>query len=158
MMLDGMPYLIAQILLPLGVCLVTGLAAGWFLRAPLTRPRGPGDGSADLDAARQQIVDLRAAVDRLRDEKDAELGRLETGAIQAMETTMTQSSRRIRDLEEELGRARATLRRQEDDLTTQRAQTVRLTAELRDRDRRIAALSTPHPPDADPGTAPAEGS
>lgn len=163
-MLDGMPYLLGQILPPMVSALVAGLVAGWVARA-LLRPTGhrardlaathperhrdaevpPGAPSEDGT----EIRALRATIEQLRDQHETELGRLETGAIEAMESTIARSDLRIQLLEEELNRAKDQLRQREVELSTQRSQAVRLRDQLQERDRRIGVLtrqSSPPPP------------
>ena len=161
-MLDGMPYLIAQILAPMVAALVAGLVAGWVAHALLDPTGHRAKDLAATDAKRHsdagdppgapaedgtEIRALRATIERLRDQHETELGRLETGAIEAMESTITRSEQRIRLLEEELARTKDQLRDREVELSTQRTQAVRLRDLLQERDRRISKLTRqPSPP------------
>lgn len=148
-MLDGMPLLLAQIAAPMAASTAFGALVGWLIgsgwdRRQHARRSVRADHLAtaeELAAALQSVQTLQTEVSRVRDQKDTELGRLETHAIQAMETTMTLSESRIKELEQELADARSALRRTEDDLTTQRGQTERLRRALAERDLRISKMA-----------------
>ena len=153
--MDGMAYLAGQIAVPLVLATLAGVLIG-HLAWPRRRA-GPADGAdagpvdrtaADLRAAREEAAALRSALARLTDQKDAELGRLETGAIEAMESTMASSRQRIGELETRLRESVEVCRGLEVRLESERGRTSRLEAALVERDRRILRLSSSQSPPA----------
>jgi chromosome segregation ATPase len=141
-MFDGMTYLLAQIAAPVAASFLIGSITGWFLR-PGRRPVEPGPGiDQTLAASRARIQELETTLVVLRDEKDTELGRLETGAIEAMESTIARSSERVADLESRLAGALAELRGHQDEALTQRRRYEQLQGARRKRDQRIAELGS----------------
>lgn len=154
-MFGGMPYLVAQIAVPCVLSALVGGLAGWLARAARDgrgawEPAGAGvsDGrpmtaltvEAELSGALSDAAALREELSRLRDAKDTEMGRLETHAITAIESTVTRTGQRIATLEQELETVRSVLRRTEDELSTQRGQNERLRRAVSARDERIARL------------------
>lgn len=146
-MTDGWSFLLAQIAVPLVLAALVGAVAGFLLASGVDGHRHahhptpvPEAASDQLTRALRTVESLQEQLGRVRDEKDTEMGRLETHAIEAMESTMSRSEQRIDALERELADARAALRRSEDDLTTQRGQTERLRKALSERDARITRL------------------
>jgi hypothetical protein len=152
--MDGVAYLAGQIAVPLVLATLAGVLIGHLAwprrRAAVVPPEAPAEPpvepDADLVAARDEASALRSALARLTDQKDAEIGRLETGAIQAMENTMARSRERIAELEKRLQESVEEVRGLEVRLQSERGRTSRLEAALVERDRRILDLSAPPQP------------
>lgn len=147
--MSGMAYLVGQIAVPLVLATLAGVLIGhvaWPRRRPAPAVVAPPDADADLAAARDEATALRSELARLTDRKDAEIGRLETGAIQAMESTMASSRERIADLERRLQESADEIRGLEVRLQSERGRTSRLETALVERDRRILDLSAPQNP------------
>ena len=152
--MDGVAYLAGQLAVPLVLATLAGVLIGhlaWPRRRatvageavvpPAVVPPAVVPPDADLAAARDEASALRSALARLTDQKDAEIGRLETGAIQAMENTMASSRERIADLEKRLQESVERCRTLEVRLQSEQGRTARLEASLVERDRRILELS-----------------
>jgi hypothetical protein len=165
--MNGVAYLAGQLVVPLVLATLAGVLIGHFAwprrglaavprpAAPPATPPAPEPPAAppdqvppdaDLAAARDEASALRSALARLTDQKDAEIGRLETGAIQAMESTMASSRERIADLERRLQESVDQCRTLEVRLQSEQGRTARLEASLVERDRRILELSAPPRP------------
>jgi hypothetical protein len=93
-----------------------------------------------LTDSRTEVEQLRAAASELSDRKDAEMGRLETGAIQALETTIASHTQRVDALRNELDKAQELIRGLEQDLLIERSRSERLQAALADRDQHLSSL------------------
>ncbi len=91
-----------------------------------------------LRGSRAEILQLRAALASLADSKDVEIGRLETAAIEALESTIAAHNEHIKLLEEELRTAKSAGQQQELQLAEERNRTTRLQAILAERDALIA--------------------
>lgn len=144
-MFDRMTYRLTQIVVPTTAGFLLGLVTSWALRRG--RPIDDRSGTAQpLVAAEDRIQELEATLVFLRDEKDTEFGRLETGAIQAMESTIARSTNRVADLESQLADALAELRKHQDELLTQRRRHEQLQGVLRQRDQRIVELRSTEDP------------
>jgi chromosome segregation ATPase len=113
---------------------------------------GPDPAVADLErrlrSSRAEVVTLQAEALRLKtaiaavaDSKDAEMGRLESAAIEALDSLIASNQQRMTTLEEETAASAATARRHERDLEEERRHALRLQVALTDRDERIAALA-----------------
>ena len=151
--MNGVAYLAGQIVVPLVLATLAGVLIGhlaWPRRPAAVPeaavpeaavPEAAAAPDADLEAARDEASALRSALARLTDQKDAEIGRLETGAIQAMESTMASSRERIADLEKRLQESVERCRTLEVRLQSEQGRTARLEASLVERDRRILELS-----------------
>ena len=144
-------YLAGQAVLLVGLAATVGILAGRF--APPHRPSWTLDNAwvtADeaqtaveerdgrLRASRAEIRQLRAALVDVSDRKDIEMGRLETGAIEAIESTIAAHRERIRGLENMLYAAESTARHYEFQLAEERQRTRRLQDTLAERDALIA--------------------
>lgn len=134
-MFDGMTYRAVQIAVPMSAGFLLGLVTGW----------GLGHGRRPVDhrfgaTPEERVQELEAMLVFLRDEKDTEFGRLETGAIQAMESTMAHSTERVADLESQLADASAELRERQEEILTQRRRHEQLQVVLRQRNQQIAEL------------------
>lgn len=149
--MSGMAYLAGQIAVPLILATLAGVVIGHVAWPRRRRPEpasvvAPPDPDGELAAARDEAAALRSELARLTDRKDAEIGRLETGAIQAMESTMASSRERIADLEKRLQESAEEIRGLEVRLQSERGRTSRLETALVERDRRILDLSAPQNP------------
>jgi predicted RNase H-like nuclease (RuvC/YqgF family) len=142
--MDGMASPAGQFAVPLVLATVAGVLIGHVVWPRRTAT----DPAADLAAAREEAATLRSALARVTDQKDTEIGRLETGAIEAMETTMASSQQRIGELEARLRESTEECRRLEVRLQSEQSRTARLEAALVERDRRILRLSSPPGPPA----------
>ncbi|MGF1646294.1 MAG: hypothetical protein ACFCVF_05175 [Kineosporiaceae bacterium] len=124
---------------------------------PTTGPPGTGEGGASpesavgdrrtLDAAerrlwacRTEVTELRATLAELSDKKDLEMARLETAAIEALETTITAHRDRITALEREVAAGQRQLDEARALAEAQRRRADLLTEALAERDSRIADL------------------
>lgn len=90
--------------------------------------------AAELAAARQQIRELA-------DQREAELGRLESGAITALESTIATHREHVAQLEEKLHAAEAAGQENVRQLAVERGRSARLQSVLAERDQHIAALA-----------------
>jgi DNA repair exonuclease SbcCD ATPase subunit len=103
---------------------------------------------ARLREAQAEAARLRTAFTELGDAKETEMGRLETGAIQALETTIATHNARLESARRELEHAQSTVRNLIQDLDLERRRGDRLQAALADRDEHMSRLM------ADPATRP----
>jgi chromosome segregation ATPase len=153
-MFDGFFYLLAQTALLLIAAAVLGLLIGRFLwprhpaAAVLAEPQpltGAEPALAHLEqrlaTSEAEVENLRVAVTTIEDRKEAEMGRLESGAIEALDSLIATHQRRQSALETQLQTAKATARYQERELEAERRRSLRLQAALTERDERIAALT-----------------
>ncbi|MBL8931778.1 MAG: hypothetical protein JNL54_16780 [Kineosporiaceae bacterium] len=166
--MTGFSYLVGQIAVLLLVSLVLGVLAGRFLwpprgaagtPTPVTPGPGPGASSAPedegepsengpaveelvqrLSAMQAGVRSLRQTVTTLSDHKDVELGRVESQALQAMDSLIAGHQRRVAHLQDLLDDARTRSHRDERELEAERRHTLRLQAALVDRDERAADL------------------
>jgi DNA anti-recombination protein RmuC len=136
--------------------------------APGMPPTGPAPDDTELarelDQARNQLAQLhhrlatadsevlrmRAQAQALADEKEAEMGRLESGAITALEQTIAKHQERVTGLEFRVRTAEEATRNTESMLDAERRRTAQLQAALAERDQHVATLSadlaaTPRP-------------
>lgn len=95
---------------------------------------------AEVVKLQAEALRLKAAVDAVADRKDAEMGRLETAAIEALDSLIASSTKRMTALEEESRLAAAAAREHERDLEEERYRVARLQAALSERDERVALL------------------
>lgn len=95
---------------------------------------------AEVVKLQAEALRLKAAVSAVSDRKDAEMGRLETAAIEALDSLIASSTRRTTALEEESRVAAAAARDHELALAEERNRAARLQAALSERDARIAQL------------------
>lgn len=190
-MLDGLSYLIGQVALLLLIAMALGVVLGRLAwpRQPDAAPGGsaspgwsaspgapdPAELRQELEQARAQINQLhqrlatadtevlrmRAHAQSLADEKETEMGRLESGAIVALESTMQQHQEQVARLEFRLREAEETARNTERMLDTERRRTAQLQSALAERDQHVATLSADladrnradTPPRSEPGTS-----
>jgi hypothetical protein len=112
--------------------------------APTASPAAGGEPSAGVPEPEPGTAgsdDVRAAVLAVTNQKDAEFGRLESGAVMALERTIASFQARVSDLEARLASSeerRLTLLEQAQD---ERSRSQRLAAALAERDERVADLS-----------------
>lgn len=165
-MLTGLPYLFAQVALLAVGAAILGLLGGRYLwagrqRERVSDPGRPGaaiasDTSpaapADLEpalsgleqrlrASESEVEDLRQAMSQIADRKDTEMGRLESGAIRALDTVILTHQEQIAALEARLEATELAATEQAELLAAERVLGQRLRAALDSRDSRIAALS-----------------
>lgn len=164
-MFDGLSYLIGQVALLLLAAMALGVVLGRFAwpRRPDATPGGaafpgapdPAELRQELEQAQAQIDQLhrrlatadaevlrmRAHVQSLADEKETEMGRLESGAIVALESTMQQHQERVAGLEFRLREAEEATRSTERVLDAERRRAAQLQSALAERDQHVATLS-----------------
>jgi exonuclease VII large subunit len=151
---DGLSYLLAQVALLLVLAGILGGLAGRYLRLAATPARRPWVGGTGTDtpttgelerqlaAAEATAHELRRTVATITDHKDAEMGRLESRAIQAMDSLIASHQERVHALQSHLQTASAEARYHERELEAERRRTLRLQAALVDRDERIQTLTS----------------
>jgi chromosome segregation ATPase len=150
-MTSGFSYLLVQLGLLLLVVLVAGGLAGRYVfpsvRAVVRRRGtvafGPDidDLRLDLAAAKATVTELRTTVATITDHKDAEMGWLESRAIQAMDSLVLSHEERVQALQEQVKTSAAEVRHLERELEAERRHTLRLQAALVERDERVATLT-----------------
>jgi hypothetical protein len=103
----------------------------------------------EADAA---LLRMRAQAQVLADQKETEMGRLESGAITALEATMSAHRERVTGLEIHLQAAEETARLQMQQLDLERRRSAQLQAALAERDQHLATLraSANEHPDSTP--------
>ncbi len=151
--MSGFFYLLSQIALVLGVFVVLSVLAGHYLW-PSSRGRSARGASGEhvpfaevhelereLTASQATVQELRTTVTTITDHKDAEMGRLESRAIQAMDSLIASHEERISAVQELLESARAEARSLERDLEAERRHTLRLQAALVERDEAIERIT-----------------
>jgi predicted RNase H-like nuclease (RuvC/YqgF family) len=141
----GFSYLVAQLALLLLVALVLGTVAGRYLWPGRARGRADGPEAEELRmrvvASEATVQELRTTVSTITDHKDAEIGWLETRAIQAMDSLVRSHDERVLALQTQVETATAQTRHQERELEAERRHTLRLQAALVERDERITTLT-----------------
>jgi hypothetical protein len=130
---------------PDGAGTATGPAAGTADPAPaagtVADRRAGDDAERRLWACRAEVTELRATLAELSDRKDLEMARLETAAIEALETTITAHRERITVLEKELAAAQRQFDDAREGAEEQRRRADRLAEALAERDTRISELT-----------------
>jgi hypothetical protein len=182
-MFDGFSYLITQIVVLLLAALVFGFFLGWVLRPrrsgpevpvptieePVAEPEGPSTTELNLflEQAQSQIIKLRDQLTsseaeslRLRtkirvlsDEKETEMGRLESGAIVALESAITKNQELVAELEAKLSASEQTVRETEELLEAERRRTATLQKALAERDQLLATVTADQDSHSDPDPA-----
>jgi hypothetical protein len=199
-MLDGLGYLVVQVVVLLAVAVLAGLLAGryvWPRRrfspqpshaagVPQSSPSAPGgpltaagrdeggeralvaqlEGRLDeayrrLAQADGEVLQLRERAQALADQNEAEMGRLESGAITALESTIAAHQEQVDAMQARLGALEDSLREQTGQLDLERRRTAQLQAALTERDHQLSALTAGTDPRArteggvhpDPGAA-----
>jgi chromosome segregation ATPase len=175
-MFDGVTYLIVQIALLLVVALVVGFLLGHLLW-PRSDDSGVAP-DHDLQAARRRVADLQQLLDQAReqsdhlhgrlvgaeaevlrlkehvqtlaDEKETEMGRLESGAIAALESTINKHQQWATGVEQRLHAAEQEVRAAEELLDSERRRAAQLQQALAERDQHLAALSAHQSGDSRP--------
>lgn len=92
-----------------------------------------------LTRAEVELVRMRRQVREVEDRKDAEMGRLESGAITALESTTAAHQEQTAKLEEKLRAAEAAIEECVRELDFERKRSARLQAALAERDQHTAA-------------------
>jgi hypothetical protein len=85
-----------------------------------------------------ELLRMQAKTQAVADEKEAELGRLESGAVAALESTLAQHRERVAGLEIRLQAAEETVQLQVRQLDVERRRSVQLRAALTERDEHLA--------------------
>ncbi len=105
------------------------------------------DSQDDLRQLRRQLGQADAEVVRLRleardlvDRNEAEMGRLESGAIAALESTIASHREQVVHVEDQLRAAQAAAEEQHQELAVERRRSAQLQAALAERDQHIADL------------------
>ncbi len=155
---NGFAYLLGEVaFLALGAA-VLGLLCGRYLwprhivDTPHIPPPPPLSAMSDLEpalssleqrlrASESEVDDLRMAVAQVADHKDAEMGRLESGAIRALDSVILTHREQIDALQDQLEAATAAAREHAEVLEAERLLNQRLRSALGGRDEQIAALS-----------------
>ncbi|MGF1663808.1 MAG: hypothetical protein ACFCVG_15345 [Kineosporiaceae bacterium] len=94
-----------------------------------------------LWTCRAEVTELRAELTELSDRKDLEMARLETAAIEALETTITAHRERITVLEKEVAAGRRLLDDARAGADAHQSRAEQLALALAERDGRIAELT-----------------
>ncbi|MFN8081488.1 MAG: hypothetical protein U0Q19_18185 [Kineosporiaceae bacterium] len=94
-----------------------------------------------LRTSEAQVDDLRRAVAQVSDHKDAEMGRIEVGAIRALDSVISTHQQQLNELQSQLNLATRTAREQEERFEAERLLAERLRTVISARDERIAELS-----------------
>ncbi|WP_238013460.1 hypothetical protein KZZ52_23980 [Dactylosporangium sp. AC04546] len=144
----GFGFLAGLAVLFLVLAVVAGFLAGRLARAQghAGRPVDGWEAVEDAKAAgsererrlRAEVAELRAALVNVADRKDAEMGRLETAAIEALESTNTAYGERIALLEDALRATASVVQEQDLQLAEQQHRIDRLRSALAERDRLLA--------------------
>ena len=95
-----------------------------------------------LSEAHAEVLRMSSRVQAMSDQKEVEIGRLESGAIAALESTMAAHRDQVADLAARLESARGEVRRQSQLLDVERGRTAQLQAALAERDAHLADLKT----------------
>ncbi len=148
----GFFYLLSQIALLLGVFVVLSFLAGHYLWPGAQRAASRADAETtsaevvdlerQLSATQATVHELRTTVTTITDHKDAEMGRLESRAIQAMDSLIASHQERVDAMQALLEATRSQARYQERELEAERRHTLRLQAALVERDELIGKLTT----------------
>jgi septal ring factor EnvC (AmiA/AmiB activator) len=112
-----------------------------------------GDAEATLAETRRQLTEADAEVVRLRlqarelvDQKELEMGRLESGAIAALESTISAHQEQVTELEAKLAEATRTAQEHEREVAAEHRRAEQLQAALAERDQHLATLAAARPP------------
>jgi len=93
-----------------------------------------------LKQTEAELVRMRRQVQELEDRKEAEMGRLESGAIAALESTIATHRDQVAKLEEKLRAAESTAQEHVRELAVERRRSAQLQSALAERDQHIATL------------------
>lgn len=124
--------------------------AGGIPTLPLTPAHGLDSGDLEpalsklerrLRTSEAEVDDLRRAVAQVSDHKDAEMGRIEVGAIRALDSVISAHQQQLSELQSQLDLATRTAREQEERFEAERLLAERLRTVISARDERIAELS-----------------
>jgi chromosome segregation ATPase len=144
--MGGFGYVAGQAAVLLVLAAVLGVAAGWLARSLDRRPepalqRELDDARHEADELRIRVAELTGEVQAVSDRTEAEMGRLESGAIATLESVITNHRRRIDALELQLRDARIEVRNGRRQLDHEQLRNSRLEAVITQRDERMAQLS-----------------
>ena len=92
------------------------------------------------------MVRLRLQARELVDQKEAEMGRLESGAIAALESTISAHQEQVTELEAKLAAAERTAEEREREVAAEHRRAQQLQAALAERDQHLATLTAGRPP------------
>jgi len=176
---NGFSYLLGEVALLAIAAAVLGLLCGRFLwprrvvEPAYTSPPPPLAAARDLEpalsglepalsgleqrlrASESEVDELRLAVAQVADRKDTEMGRLESGAIRALDSVILTHREQIDALQDQLEAATAAAHEHAEVLAAERLLNQRLRAALGGRDERIAALARQL--NGDPSAIPRDG-
>lgn len=96
-----------------------------------------------LSEAHAEVLRMSSRARALADQKEVEIGRLESGAIAALESTIATHREQVAGLEAKLKDAQAEAREQSQLLDVERRRTAQLQLALAERDAHLADLTTP---------------
>ncbi|MFZ0161692.1 MAG: hypothetical protein WAL50_21900 [Kineosporiaceae bacterium] len=164
---NGFSYLLGEVAVLAIAAAVLGLLCGRFLwprrvvEPAYAQPPPPLSATQDLEpalsgleqrlrASESEVDQLRLAVAQVADHKDAEMGRLESGAIRALDSVILTHREQIDALQDQLEAATAAAHEHAEVLAAERLLNQRLRAALGGRDERIAALARQLNGDASP--------
>jgi chromosome segregation ATPase len=156
--MNGFAYLLTQVATLAVGAAILGLLAGRYLwprrvvegapSAPSTTTPPPSDLEPALvnleerlRASESEVLELRRAVSEVSDQKDVEMGRLESGAIRALDSVITTHQQQLASLRDQLDAATETAREHEERLEAERLLSERLRTVLATRDEHIAELT-----------------
>ncbi|HET9657367.1 MAG TPA: hypothetical protein VFP72_18590 [Kineosporiaceae bacterium] len=94
-----------------------------------------------LAQADEELLRMRAHVQAVVDHNEAEMGRLESGAIAALETAIASHREQLEALQVQLRTAEETNREQAQHLDLERRRTTQLQSALAERDEHLATLT-----------------
>lgn len=94
-----------------------------------------------LAQADEELLRMRAHVQAVADHSEAEMGRLESGAIAALETAIASHREQMEALQAQLRAAEETRREQAQQLDLERRRTAQLQSALAERDEHLATLT-----------------
>lgn len=95
-----------------------------------------------LSEAHAEILRMSSRAQAMADQKETEMGRLESGAIAALESTMAAHREQVAELEAALQAAQEEARRHAQLLDVEHRRTTNLQAALAERDAHLASLTS----------------
>jgi hypothetical protein len=93
-----------------------------------------------LSEAHAEVLRMSARAQAMADQKEAEMGRLESGAIAALESTIATHREQVTALELQLHAAEETVKLQQQQLDAESRRAAQLQAALAERDAHVATL------------------
>lgn len=147
--MSGWSYAFSQLVVLLAIAAVLGVVAGALIArwqsastAAVTpgRPEVVADLRSRLASSEATVATLTAELREFRDNKEVELGALESGAIRALDSTIAANRARESDLEQRLEEARSANRKGEEDLHLVERRVLSLEQAITERDKLLVAL------------------